>query len=90
MEFEVQKDKVLVKKDKVTTSDASGIIIPEGVRKPPSMGEVLKVGPMVTFVKPGDKVVFSRYAGMFLEVDESLEEPELVVLNEDELLAKVS
>lgn len=89
MNYEVFGKKVLIRKSKVKEESGDGFVIPEAVRKPPSTGIVCGVGPDVTFVKEGDSVVFSRYAGMFLEDTESLEESEIIVLEEEEILVKV-
>lgn len=78
--------KILIKRTAIKEQD---LLIPDNVRKPPSTGTVLEIGPKVTFVKPGDLVVFSRYAGMSLENEESLQESDYIVLDEDEILTKI-
>jgi len=66
-------DRVLVKPAPAEEKTVSGIIIPDSAKEKPLKGEVLAVGngtkdeEMV--VKPGDNVLFGKYAGTELEWD---------------------
>ena len=66
-------DRVLIKPAPAEEKTVSGIIIPDSVKEKPLKGEVLAVGngtkdeEMV--VKPGDNVLYGKYAGTELEWD---------------------
>ena len=63
---------MLLKADKPRKQTKSGILISEDWKTLPPKGEVLAVGPLVKQVKPGDRVLFERYASIILENDERL------------------
>ena len=73
---------------------ASGIIIPDTAKEKPQIGEVVAVGEgkllqngqqVPPKVKPGDKVVFNKYAGTEVELDGE----KFLIMSEDEVLAIV-
>lgn len=88
-------DKVVIKplsKEEVT---ASGIVLPETVdQEKPMQGEVIAVGPgkfmksgerRPMSVKPGDKVLFTKYAPDEIEIDDE----EYLVIEEEKILGIV-
>ena len=81
--FRPLADRVLIEPTKAETKTASGIIIPDTVKEKPQEGTVVAVGngnvdePMT--VKVGDKVLYGKYAGSELKID-----------NVDYLIAKES
>lgn len=88
------QDRIVVKPDtEAHTKTASGIIIPDTVSKEkPEQGTVVAVGPgklnekgerTAVAVKPGDKVLFSKYG--FDEV--TVDGQEYFILREDAILA---
>ena len=86
-------DKIVVKvEESKEQRTASGIIIPDTAQEKPQVGEVIAVGegrllqngevkPLK--VKVGDHVVFNRYAG----TEVILEDDTYLILSEDEVLA---
>jgi chaperonin GroES len=69
-----------------------GIIIPDSAREKPQEGEVIAVGAgkkndsgerQPLDVNPGDRVLFGKYSGNEIKVDDQ----ELLILKEDEILA---
>ena len=66
-------DRVLVKPAAAEEKTIGGIIIPDSAKEKPLKGEVLAVGngtkdeDMV--LKPGDTVLYGKYAGTELELD---------------------
>jgi len=86
-------DRVVVKplpREEVTKS---GIILPDTAKEKPQEGEVVAVGPgrvsedgkrIAMEVKVGDKVIYAKYAGTELKVDDV----EYVILRESDVLAK--
>ncbi|MCS6956880.1 MAG: co-chaperone GroES [Aquificaceae bacterium] len=88
-------DKIVVKRfEEQEQRTASGIIIPDTAKEKPQIGEVIAVGEgkllqngqqVPPKVKPGDKVVFNKYAGTEVEVDGE----KYLIMSEDEVLAIV-
>lgn len=87
-------DRVIVKRLDNERTTASGIVIPDSAAEKPDQGEVVAVGPgkktedgkvMAVDVKVGDKVLFGKYAGQTVKVDDD----ELLVIREDEILAVI-
>lgn len=88
-------DRVLIKRLENEQMSAGGIIIPDTAQEKTQMGSVIAAGDgklmndgtvRALTVKPGQKVVFGKYAGTEIKVGND----EFVVLREDELLAVVN
>lgn len=75
------EDRLLVKPDKFE-QPSSGLIIPEAAQERQSEGVVKEVGPDVVGIAVGDKVVFSTYGGVELE----LEGDKVLVLRKSDVL----
>ena len=66
-------DRVLIKPAPAEEKTVGGIIIPDSAKEKPMKGEIVAVGngtkdeEMV--VKPGDTVLYGKYAGTELELD---------------------
>ena len=86
-------DKIVVKRmEEQEQRTASGIIIPDTAKEKPQIGEVIAAGDgkllntgqvVAPKVKPGDKVVFNKYAGTEIELDGE----KYLIMSEDEVLA---
>lgn len=72
------EDRVVVAPFDPEERTPGGLVLPDVAREKPQQGEVLAVGPgrilssgqrAPLAVKPGDVVLYSRYAGAELEVD---------------------
>ena len=71
-------DKVVLTKAQAEETTKSGIVLTGQDKEKPAQGEVIAVGPggvidgkeIKMQVKPGDKVVYSKYAGTEVEIDE--------------------
>ena len=71
-------DRVLIKPEENQTMSASGIILPQTSQERPQMGKVVAVGDGENMdavktemkIKVGDKVLFSKYAGVEIRMDE--------------------
>lgn len=71
MNFQPLGKRVLIEREEETKTTASGIIIPDNASKEkPSVGVVLAVGKECEGVSVKDKVVFSKYAGNEISIDE--------------------
>ena len=69
-----------------------GIIIPDTAKEKPQEGLVIEVGPgkvgddnkrVPTEVKKGDKVLFGKYSGTDVKIDDE----EYIIMREDDILA---
>lgn len=87
-------DRVIVKRMENETKTASGIYIPDNAAEKSDQGEVLAVGPgriseegklVPLTVKVGDRVLFGRYGGQPVQIDNE----ELLVMKEVDLFAVV-
>ncbi len=88
-------DRVLVRPTQREETTKSGIVLPDTAKEKPQRGEVIAVGegrlnddgkrqPMD--VKAGDVVLFAKYAGTELKMDDD----EYLILSEKDILAIVS
>lgn len=88
MSYKVLGERVLVKKQALQDKEG-GLLVPEEARKSGQLclkGVVQAIGEDVKYVKEGDVVFFSNYAGQFLQLEDSFDEPDLIVMREDEIL----
>ena len=85
-------DRVVVKVSDAEEKTKGGIIIPDTAKERPQEGEVVAVGPgrvldngqrVPLDVKAGDKVIFSKYGGTEIKVDDV----EYLIVRESDLLA---
>lgn len=92
MRVEPLGDKVVVKRLDAEEKTAGGIVLPDSAREKPRQGRVLSVGDGRMLndgsrsphqVKEGDRVLFNRYSGTEVIVDNE----ELLIMSEDEILA---
>lgn len=66
-------DRVIVRPAAAEETTKGGIIIPDTAKEKPQRGEIVAVGtgkkdePMT--VKPGDKVLYGKYAGTEINID---------------------
>ena len=87
-------DRVIVKRVEEETTSAGGIFLPDTAKEKPSRGEVVAVGKgKVTNsgdirsldVKAGDVVLFGKYAGTEVKVNDD----ELLVMKEEDIMGVV-
>lgn len=88
-------DRVVVKAKAKEETTRSGIVLPDTATEKPQEGTVLSVGPgrlldngkrVDTEVKQGDAVLFAKYAGTEVKLDDE----EYLVMRESDLLAVVN
>ncbi len=84
-------DRILVKRVEEKEQKRGNIIIPDTAKEKPMEGKVIAVGAgavnkegkrMPLEVKPGDRILFGKYAGTEIKIDNE----EQVILREDEVL----
>ena len=86
-------DRVVVRRIEEKESIKGGIIIPDSAKEKQQEGEVIAVGSgkrekgelIPLDVKPGDRVLFGKYSGTEIKIDNE----ELLILREEEILAKL-
>ena len=88
-------DRVIVQRLGSAEKTKGGLYVPDSAQEKPQEGKVIAVGSGKTLkngkvvplaVKPGDKIIFGKYSGSEIKVDDK----EYVFLNEDEILAIVT
>ena len=91
MSFKVVGNRVVVRQTESVEKTASGILLPDTAKEKPFEGEVVAVGPGRTLedgprevmdVKAGDKVIFSKYGGLEVKIDNV----DYLVLRQDDIL----
>ena len=85
-------DRVVIKVSEGDMKTASGIVLPDTAKEKPQEGEVVAVGTGTMLdngtraqmeVKTGDKVIFSKYSGSEVKVDEQ----NYLIVRESDILA---
>ena len=76
------KDRVVAKIEKPAEKTAAGILLGEAKEKP-AYAVVEAVGPEVTAVKKGDRIVYKEYSTTEVKV----EEKDYIILKEEDILA---
>ena len=90
--FEPLGNRVLVLPDPTAEKSEGGLYIPDMAKHRPSQGTVVSVGPgnwhaeSQTYtplnLKPGDKVLYGKYAGTDIQVDDT----EYVITTEEDIM----
>jgi chaperonin GroES len=86
-------DRVVIKVLESEETTKSGIVLPGSAKEKPQMAEVLAVGPggmvdgkeIKMEVKVGDKVIYSKYAGTEVKLDDQ----EYIIVRQSDILAVV-
>ena len=86
-------DRVLIKMEEAEETTKSGIILTGSAKEKPVVSEVIAVGPggvvdgkeVKMYVKAGDKVIFSKYAGTEVKLDGE----EFIIVRQSDILAIV-
>ena len=88
-------DRVVIKPLTEEEVTKGGIILPDTAKEKPQRGEIVEVGPgrlgddgkrIAMEVKKGDKVVYAKYAGTEIKLDDE----EYLIPIESDILAKLS
>lgn len=88
MQLKPLGDKVVLQYQKAEEKTQSGIILPDSAKEKPQEAVVIAVGPGKEVdgkktemqVKEGDKVIFSKYSG----TDVKIQEEEYVIVSQDD------
>jgi len=84
-------DKVVLKQLLAEETTKSGIVLPGQAKEKPQQATVIAVGPggmvdgkeVVMQVKPGDKVIYSKYAGTEVKLDDE----EYIIVKQNDIVA---
>ena len=91
MKLKPLHDRILIKIIEESEKTKGGIIIPDTAKEKPSEGEVVAVGPGIINkdgkrnpleVKPGDKILFSKYSGDEVKIDGQ----DLIIIKEEDVI----
>ncbi len=93
MKLKPLADRVVLKSVEAEETTKSGIILTGSAKEKPVMSEVIAVGPggmvdgkeIKMYVKTGDKVIFSKYAGTEVKLDGE----EYIIVRQNDILAVV-
>ena len=94
MKLKPLSDRVVIKMVEAEETTASGIILAGSAKEKPQVAEVLAVGPggvvdgkeVKMEVKVGDQVIFSKYSGTEVKLDEE----EYIIVRQNDILAVVT
>ena len=86
-------DRVVIKQLEAEETTKSGIVLPSQAKEKPQQAQVVAVGPggvvdgkeIVMEVKAGDKVIYSKYAGTEIKMNDE----ELIIVRQSDILAIV-
>ncbi|MGD9763715.1 MAG: co-chaperone GroES [Candidatus Binatia bacterium] len=86
-------DRVIVKRVEGEERTRGGIIIPDTAKEKPQEGRIVAVGPgrvadgkvIKPEVKPGDRILFSKYAGTEVVLDGE----DHIIMREDDILGVI-
>lgn len=86
-------DRVVIKSVEAEETTKSGIVLPGSAQEKPLMAIVRSVGPggnidgkeVTMYVKEGDTVIYSKYAGTEIKIDGE----ELMIVRQNDILAVV-
>jgi len=85
-------DRIVLKRLDAEATTAGGIVLPDSAQEKPQKGEIVAVGPGFLLdsgkratldVKVGDSVIFGKYAGTEVSVDDG----DLIIMKESDILA---
>ncbi|MBQ9700478.1 MAG: co-chaperone GroES [Lachnospiraceae bacterium] len=80
-------NRLVIKQAVAEETTKSGIVLTGQTKEKPQEAEVIAVGPEVKGeIKVGDTVIYSKYAGTNVKVDDV----EYIIVNEEDVLAMLS
>ncbi|MBP5183817.1 MAG: co-chaperone GroES [Lachnospiraceae bacterium] len=86
-------DRVVLKQILAEETTKSGIVLPGQAKEKPQQAEVIAVGPggvvdgkeIVMTVKPGDKVIYTKYSGTEVKLDEET----YIIVKQSDIIATI-
>lgn len=80
--FQPLGDRVFVTYTEEMERTAGGIYVPESAKEKPQRGQIQAVGKDVKNVKVGDQILFDKYSGSKLKIDDE----DCLILKEEDIL----
>ena len=86
-------DRVVLQQILAEETTKSGIVLPGQAKEKPQQAEVIAVGPggvvdgkeIVMTVKPGDKVIYTKYSGTEVKLDEET----YIIVKQSDIIATI-
>ncbi len=85
MKFKPLKDRVFLKYSEESEKTSGGLYIPDAAKEKPQRGTVEAVGSEVKEVKVGSTVLFDKYSGSKINIDNV----EYLIIKEEDILGIV-
>jgi len=82
VKFKPLKDRVFVSYTEELEKTAGGLYIPDSAKEKPQSGKVEATGDEVKALKVGDKILFDRYSGSKINIDNK----EYLIIKEEDVL----
>jgi chaperonin GroES len=86
VKFKPLKDRVFVSYTAELEKTAGGLFIPDSAKEKPQSGKVEAIGDEVKSLKAGDKILFDRYSGSKINIDNV----EFLIIKEEDVLGILS
>ena len=86
VKFKPLKDRVFVSYTEELEKTAGGLYIPDSAKEKPQSGKVEAVGDEVKSLKIGEKILFDRYSGSKISIDNT----EYLIIKEEDVLGILS
>ena len=84
--FKPLKDRVFASYTEELEKTAGGLYIPDSAKEKPQSGKVEAVGDEVKSVKAGDKILFDKYSGSKISIDNK----DYLIIKEEDILGILS
>jgi len=82
VKFKPLKDRVFVSYTEELEKTAGGLYIPDSAKEKPQSGKVEAVGDEVKSLKIGEKILFDRYSGSKISIDNT----DYLIIKEEDVL----
>jgi len=86
VKFKPLKDRVFVSYTEELEKTAGGLYIPDSAKEKPQSGKVEAVGDEVKSLKIGEKILFDRYSGSKISIDNT----DYLIIKEEDVLGILS
>jgi len=86
VKFKPLKDRVFVSYTEELEKTAGGLYIPDSAKEKPQSGKVEAVGDEVKSLKIGEKILFDRYSGSKISIDNV----DYLIIKEEDVLGILS
>ncbi len=86
VKFKPLKDRVFVSYTEEMQKTAGGLYIPDSAKEKPQSGKVEAVGDDVKSLKVGDKILFDKYSGSKIAIDNA----DYLIIKEEDVLGILS